>query len=426
MVVENQSAALLSSRVRLAALVESDGARILATYLRRLEERDSVLVRDSAAREQVIEQAGQILSDVAGSLRAGSVLVGERYRRLSHDIGETRAARGIHPHESLLAAVMLFEVVLTTVVRHVELNTETPALFTLVTLAMNQSISVRIREAVIAYPGFLLEKIHEAHAEERIRIARELHDRVGHGVSAAQRQLELFDLCRETVPASAAIRVENAQRAIHEAMLDLHDVISGLRTDERIQSLAKALRTYLDSARVHDVDIRLVVNGDETWMSAAVRDESFLVVREAVLNALRHASPVAILIRVDIAPHELRASVEDDGVGFDLAGAGASGGAGIASMRERAELMGGTLVISPHLARGTRMELLVPLRGAPVLWSHLTSRRFLSSMITRCSGRVCGRSSRRRTTWSSSARQRTARRPLKRPLASVPTLSCWT
>lgn len=354
-----------SSRDTLIAFVEADRAEILASYVRRLEGTDSPLVRDLAAREQVIEQAGQILSDVVESLRAGRVQVDDGYRHLSHDIGETRAARRVHPHESLRAAVVLFEVVLTTVTRHLEPDAEALQLFTLVALAMNQSISMRIREAVIAYPSFLLNKIHEAHAEERTRIARELHDRVGHGVSAAQRQLELFEHYRETEPATAAIRVENAQRAVHEAMLDLHDLISGLRTEEPTRSLEKALKTYLDTVRAHGVDIRLFVSGDETWVPGAIRDESFLVLREAVHNALRHGNPRAVLIRVDFAPHELRASVEDNGIGFDLAGAATSGGAGLASMRERAELMGGILVIAPQLTTGTHVELLIPLGVRP-------------------------------------------------------------
>ena len=359
------NAASRSSRDTLIAFVEADRTEILASYVRRLERTDSPLVRDLASREQVIEQAGQILSDVVGSLRAGRVQVDDAYRRLSHDIGETRAARRVHPHESLRAAVVLFEVVLTTVIRHLEPDTEALQLFGLVALAMNQTISVRIREAVIAYPSLLLDKIHEAHSAERTRIARELHDRVGHGVSAAQRQLELFDHYRETEPAVAAVRVENAQRAVHEAMIDLHDLISGLRTEEPTRSLEKALRTYLDTVRVHGVDIRLFVNGDETWMPTAIHDESFLVLREAVHNALRHGNPLAILIRVDIAPHELRASVEDSGAGFDIAGTATSGGAGLASMRERAELMGGTLVITPALTTGTHVELLIPLDVLP-------------------------------------------------------------
>jgi signal transduction histidine kinase len=139
--------------------------------------------------------------------------------------------------------------------------------------------------------------------------------------------------------------------------------ISGLRLETPSTSLEKALLGFIEDARVGAVDIRLRVNGDETWASAAIRDESFLILREAVLNALRHGEPTMVIVRADIAPHELRASVKDDGKGFDPRRGSASGGIGLSSMRERSEIIGGTLTICSELTRGTQLELLVPLPG---------------------------------------------------------------
>ncbi len=110
------------------------------------------------------------------------------------------------------------------------------------------------------------------------------------------------------------------------------------------------------------VAVRLQVNGDETWAPPAIRDESFLVIREAIRNALAHGDPGIVLIRVDIAPHEVRAWVEDDGSGFDITAQDSERG-GLLSMRERSELMGGSISIMSKPGWGSQVELVVPLAG---------------------------------------------------------------
>lgn len=351
-----------SSRYAFATSIEASRAEILVSYAHKLAEIGSPIVHDAASRDQVIAHADQILSDVIASVRAGGVRLEDEHL-LAWDIGESRASSGVHPRESLRAAEVLFEVTMTTLSRHARIDEETFQLLMLAMLAMNRSISARIREAVIAYSGFLLSKIHEAHLGERRRIARELHDRIGHGISVTHQQLELYGLYRDTEPIKASARVETAQQAIDEAMQNLRAAISGLRLETPSKSLEKALLAFIEDVRVGAVDIRLRVNGDETWASAVIRDESFLILREAVRNALNHGEPTMVVVRVDIAPHELRASVKDDGRGFDPRRRPASAGIGLSSMRERSELIGGTLTVCSELARGTQVELLVPLPG---------------------------------------------------------------
>jgi signal transduction histidine kinase len=136
-----------------------------------------------------------------------------------------------------------------------------------------------------------------------------------------------------------------------------------------VRNLEKALIQYIDSAAGEGTvpaDVRLRVSGDETWASPAVIGEAFLILREAIRNALRHAAPRLVLIGVAVAPHELYAWVEDDGRGFVLGSHAASVPAdnGLTSMRERVALLGGRLTIVSVPGRGTLVELLVPLPGA--------------------------------------------------------------
>jgi signal transduction histidine kinase len=158
-----------------------------------------------------------------------------------------------------------------------------------------------------------------------------------------------------------------AKEAIAEGMRRLRAVTSDLRQDS-VRNLEKALIEYIDSAAgdaTVPADVRLRVSGDETWASPAVIGEAFLILREAIRNALRHASPRLVLIGVALAPHELHAWVEDDGRGFVPANRAGPvpAGNGLISMRERAALLGGRLTIVSVPGRGTHVGLLVPLPG---------------------------------------------------------------
>jgi signal transduction histidine kinase len=245
---------------------------------------------------------------------------------------------------------------------HVKDDPELLPCFTTAVVALNENISRRIRDSTLAYTGYLLERVDQAHIDERRRIARDLHDRLGEGLSVALRQLELHELTSRENPITPP-RAAMAKEAITEAMRRLRVVTSDLRQDS-VRSLENALIQYIDSVAA-DADVRLRVSGDETWAPPAVIDEAFLILREAIRNALRHGAPRMVLIGVALAPHELHAWVEDDGCGFVLGDHATSvfTGTGLTSMRERAALTGGRLSIASAPGQGTYVELLVPLQG---------------------------------------------------------------
>jgi signal transduction histidine kinase len=348
-------------RSAFAARIEADRQQILADFFRRLDAIDSPLARDPVARQQTLAQTDQTLTDVIESVRAGTIQVDENYKLLAWEIGETRAVEAMPTWESWRVAGMFVESVASSVIRLVD--TERLGLFGIVLLALNRSMTMRIREATEAYTSYLLNRIHEAHVGERRRIARELHDRVGNALSIAHRQLELFDIYQDSDPIRATGQAEKAHQTVAESIRSLRDVISGLRLETSPKSLEKALASYVGSVPAEGITLRLRINGDETWVPEAIGDEAVLIIREAIRNSLAHGNPSIVLVGVDIAPHELRASIEDNGTGFDPRQTGGSKGAGLASMRERTELLGGTITIATQLHQGTQVELIVPLLG---------------------------------------------------------------
>jgi signal transduction histidine kinase len=347
----------------LAQFLETERPAILLDYEQALVRAGNPVIKTDESRRQTRAQAGATLSDLIQSLRRRRVTVDSERWLLTRDIGEARAAGKLDPRDSLRAAGTLFEIILARVERHVSDRSGPLELLALTALAVNGSINTRIRDAAGAYTGYLLNIVHQAHLKERARIARELHDRVGPGLSVAHRQLELLEIMVADGSPRAAAKIDNAKQGVDEAMQNLRAVTSELRFEDPVTSMEKALLSFTETLRTDEVTIRVSVNGDETWAPPAVRDESFLVIREAIRNAFAHGAPAVVVARIDISPHDLRAIVEDDGVGFDADRVGERAGVGLSSMRERTELMGGALSVSSCPGRGVRVELHVPLPG---------------------------------------------------------------
>ncbi|MFD4660255.1 sensor histidine kinase [Kitasatospora sp. NPDC058444] len=352
----------MTTRQQVADLIEQRTPEILEAYETELRAADSVIAQHPVSLSQALANATQIVADVVNSLRAGQVEVDQRYKLLAWDIGATRAANGVHPRESVQASSVLFHAALSTIFGLLPQGNRQVDTFTLITLALQRSITLRIRESVAAYTGLLVDKIHEAQLDERRRIARELHDRIGYGMSVTHRQLELYRMYLDKQPDRASVKLATAQQAIQESMHHLRAVTSDLHTHQPPRSLETALLNDLESLGAEDVSVRLRVNGNEAWASPEALDEVFLILREGVRNALRHARASVLLVNVEITPGELRASVEDDGCGLPQERP-ADAGVGLSSMRERAELLGGRLLVNGRPSNGTRVDLSIPLKG---------------------------------------------------------------
>jgi signal transduction histidine kinase len=189
-----------------------------------------------------------------------------------------------------------------------------------------------------------------AQADERRRISRELHDRVAHAILVAFRNLELVELYEERDPERARAKREAAKASARRAL-------------EATRDLCRELREPRPSAapgRAAPVPGR----GDESLLPAPAGDELFLILREAVRNAAAHSGARRIAVELEVVREGVTAVVEDDGRGLEPERANASGGTGLASMEERASLLGGTFGLSSSPGRGTRVEVAVPPPGS--------------------------------------------------------------
>jgi signal transduction histidine kinase len=199
-------------------------------------------------------------------------------------------------------------------------------------------------------------------AEERNRLARELHDSVTQKLFGLVLSAEAAATLIERDDAEARAEVGRLQALAQEALDELRSLVFELRPGSvEDEGLATALRKHVDVLRrVYRREIGLELTGNSGGIPEVER-EVLRIAQEALQNALRHAQAETIEVRLESGDGRLRLTISDDGVGFEPAApALRSRRLGLTSMEERAEAIGGTLSIESQPGVGTTIELEVP------------------------------------------------------------------
>ncbi len=202
----------------------------------------------------------------------------------------------------------------------------------------------------------------EAVAEERARIARELHDVVAHSVSVMTvqaggvRRLLAPDQTRER-DALAAIE-ETGRRALTE----MRRMVSVMRSDGESAALEPqpgiaTLTRLVDEIREAGLAVTLNLEGETTQLPPGVDLSIYRIVQEALTNVLKHAGPAHARVDVRVRDSGVELVVEDDGAGLSRAN---GGGHGLIGMRERVAVYGGDLETGPREGGGFRIHARLP------------------------------------------------------------------
>jgi signal transduction histidine kinase len=328
------------------------------TLSERLRELRSPLIESGQAADQLRYQLGSVLDDVEGI--GDPAAAGElRAARLSEEIGVTRAMRGVHPVESVRAAIEMFQVLLPVVILELRAHGGGEALIINATEVLNRAIMRRVGFGAVSYASYLLKKVNNSHRDERTRIGRELHDRAAHSIGVALQNLELHDAYLSQDPDRARRKIDGARDMLLDALLAVRETAQELRDSTTEHGgLYQAVSNYAEWHVPTDIDVVVAVSGDVTALPLEVSEELYIVVREAIRNAVRHASPRTIRVDVEVRDGKTSAKVEDDGSGFDVAMTPT--GIGLLSMSERIELLGGALMITSNVGDGTIVSITVP------------------------------------------------------------------
>lgn len=186
-------------------------------------------------------------------------------------------------------------------------------------------------------------------AEERNRIARELHDVVGHGISVVVLQLvAALGLLDNGATGAARRRVLNAERSAREALAEMRRLLGLLDSDTALapQPGLAQLDRLLDDTRSAGATVNLTVRGDPVELSAGLDLAAFRILQEALTNVLKHASPPAADVVVTYRADCLGIEVHNHGILSTSAPANGAG-RGLAGMRERVRLYDGELYAGP-------------------------------------------------------------------------------
>lgn len=222
------------------------------------------------------------------------------------------------------------------------------------------------------------ERVAHAHeralANERLRIAQDLHDSVAHAMATINVQSGVAAHLIERKPEQAAAALEAIRTASHDALDELGAILGVLREAGSAAPLAPAaglgdITELVERARDDGVMVTLQQTGDVAAVSPTVGAAAYRAVQEALTNTRRHAGPVAtVTVAVTAGPRgSLRVAVVDNGGHRAPAGtqSARSGGFGLVGMRERVESSGGSLAVGPTPPAGFRVEAAWPERPSP-------------------------------------------------------------
>jgi signal transduction histidine kinase len=206
-------------------------------------------------------------------------------------------------------------------------------------------------------------KVRElAISEERASIAREVHDTVGHHLTAINLQLQNAERFGEKDPERARRKVREAREATLSALAEVRRSVRALKPpalDERsgVAALAALARSF-DGA---GPEVSFQLEGEERALSGETELALYRATQEGLTNAAKHSRARRVSVRLAFEPQETRLVVADDGDGVPEGRPG--GGFGLAALRERVEALGGTLAVENRPEGGIALEVVLPIEA---------------------------------------------------------------
>nr|WP_225953455.1 sensor histidine kinase [Kibdelosporangium phytohabitans] len=206
--------------------------------------------------------------------------------------------------------------------------------------------------------ALVAEAEKRATSEERLRIARELHDVLAHNISLINVQASAA-LHRTGQETDALTAIKQASK---DALRELRATLGVLRqVDEQAPTRPPGLGQLSDLVeRTRATGLAVTVDGEPRALPAEVDLAAYRIIQEALTNVTRHASARAVTVRIQYDDKDMRVRIDDDGHGAP--GGGFDEGNGIRGMTERARSVGGELTVRGG-ATGTRVSARLPIGG---------------------------------------------------------------
>ncbi|MCX6030446.1 MAG: sensor histidine kinase [Chloroflexi bacterium] len=204
-----------------------------------------------------------------------------------------------------------------------------------------------------------------AAAAERNRLARDIHDSLGHYLTAISIQLEKAQVYRARSPEQADQAIRDARQTARAALQDVRQSVSALRASDDKFSLKKSLADLAGRMDRDTLEIEYRLEGDETDYAGPVLTTLYRVAQEGLTNVQKHARASHVTLDVRLGDTEAWLTLRDDGAGFDTntltdLASSPEHSFGIQGLQERLELVRGQMRITSDPSRGTELIVTVP------------------------------------------------------------------
>ncbi|HEX2916585.1 MAG TPA: sensor histidine kinase [Chloroflexia bacterium] len=196
-----------------------------------------------------------------------------------------------------------------------------------------------------------------AATRERNRLARDIHDSLGHYLTVISVLLGKARVFKEKNPVEAEQALNDARRLANEALQDVRESVKSLRSSQELFSLERNLPLLVAGLQNEQLQIELQINGSEEGVSKQTLMVLYRVAQEGLTNIQRHSQANRVRLQLNFKDHQAELILEDNGQGFDLQNMPSpkSGGYGLRGLQERLEIVGGEFNLESHPGEGTRL-----------------------------------------------------------------------
>jgi signal transduction histidine kinase len=204
-----------------------------------------------------------------------------------------------------------------------------------------------------------------AAAEERNRLARDIHDSLGHYLTAINIQLEKALTFQERDLQEATQAIMDAKLAAADALGEVRQSVGTLRSTENKFSLIESLQRLIDGINDDQLQVQLTHRGSETGYSRASLMILYRAAQEGLTNVQKHARASEVELNIDLGMDEATMTLSDNGQGFDpdrvtQSPSAQPTGFGLRGIRERLDLVRGKVALSSQSQQGTELHVIVP------------------------------------------------------------------